>query len=69
MSEISIFRYVTGEDDNAYVCPLETGEISGRAKMEQLDDCIEADVVGRYSGNIQIVRDYPDRPVVHWVNI
>ena len=57
MNETHIFRYATGEDDNAYVCPLKTREISGRVKMDQLDECIEADVVGRYSGNIQIVRD------------
>jgi len=55
MNKQATFKYTMGEDDNAYACPLETVENNGRVEMGQLDDCIEADVVGRYSGNIEIV--------------
>ena len=49
------FKFTTGEDNVDYACPLDTRETNGRVSMSQLDDCVEADVVGRYSGAIEIV--------------
>jgi hypothetical protein len=55
MSNAKKFIYTTGEDDQAYVCPLEAVNSDEPVTLEQLDDCVEADVVGRYSGNLTIV--------------
>ncbi len=55
MSADTKFKFTTGEDNNAYACPLNTAEINGRVAANDLDDCVEADVVGRYSGSIDIV--------------
>ena len=55
MNETVKFKFTTGEDNIAYACPLETAENDGRVALDNLDDCVEADVVGRYSGGIDIV--------------
>ena len=55
MSSQKAFKFTVGEDNQDYVCPLETAERDGRVSYDNLDDCVEADVVGRYSGGLKIV--------------
>lgn len=55
MEQTDKFKFTTGEDNGNYACPLEIEETNGRVPFQQLDECVEADVVGRYSGAIDIV--------------
>ena len=55
MANSDTFKRVIAEDRNEYVCPLELTQNSSNLRVDQLDECVEADVVGRYSGSITIV--------------
>jgi hypothetical protein len=41
---------------NEFLCPLDALKSVSKAKEEELADCVEEDVVGRYSGDIEIVK-------------
>lgn len=55
MRDNTAYKFTRDEQGNAYVCPVDTVEKKGRVPQDQLNDCVEADVVGRYSGGIEIV--------------
>lgn len=46
-----ILRKKTGE---AYLCPLHSVKNRDKITEDELDSCVEKDVVERYSGNIDI---------------
>ncbi|UCD78850.1 MAG: hypothetical protein JSW26_26180 [Desulfobacterales bacterium] len=46
-----IYRHNNGVD---YLCPLNTAGKSHAVSDDTLDDCVEKEVVERYSGNINI---------------
>jgi hypothetical protein len=50
--------YLTVKDPlgNDYLCPLEAVSDSSSVSDEEFDECVEKDVVERYSGNIEINR-------------
>lgn len=41
---------------NEFLCPLDALKSVRDATEEELAECVEEDVVGRYSGNIDIVK-------------
>ena len=55
MAEERTFTRVKGTDDNEYICPLEMVQNNTSLREDQLDDCVEADVVGRYIGHLKMV--------------
>ena len=54
MSKISSNRYFIVKDKHGdeYLCPLNSANNKNAASKKVHDDCIEKDVVERYSGNI-----------------
>jgi hypothetical protein len=46
---------VQDTDGNLYVCPMEGFSSQERIREDDLDDCVENDVVGRYAGQLAIV--------------
>ncbi len=50
MAENSTFTRVKGADDNDYICPLEIVKKNTPLSEDLLEDCVEAEVVGRYIG-------------------
>ena len=50
-AEKETFYKANGPDGEEYVCPMSRrGEIRPNS-----EECVEADVVGRYAGNLEIV--------------
>jgi hypothetical protein len=41
---------------NVFVCPLEALKAPGEVPADVLDACVDDATVGRYSGNIEIVK-------------
>ena len=44
---------VKDEHDAEYLCPVHSIKNSGTVSVDELDECVETDVVGRYAGNIE----------------
>ena len=42
-------------DGNEFLCPLKALKSIKAATEEELDECVEADVIGRYAGDITVV--------------
>lgn len=57
MVEKMTFKRVRAQDNNEYICPIELAQNDRPLSVEQLDDCVEADVVGRYIGNLKMDDD------------
>lgn len=55
MNDQQAFTKVTTEDHNEYFCPLEIASDHQKLSPEALIDCVEAEVVGRYIGSIDVV--------------
>lgn len=55
MEKHSVFTRITTEENNEYICPLEIVQAKGSIQDDDLDDCVEAEVVGRYIGTMEIV--------------
>ncbi len=50
------FKEFTDDNGQSYYCPLDAFGGNNRLIDELADDCIETDVVQRYSGNLHILR-------------
>ena len=50
------FRKVTDENGQDYYCPLDAVGSDDRLVHGWADDCVETDVVQRYSGHINVLR-------------
>ena len=48
------FIMVKDKDGERFLCPLSSSRSDSTKTIELSDDCIEADVVGRYAGNINV---------------
>lgn len=55
MNTEKVYARITAKDNNDYICPLSAIPSDTPLDVDQLDDCVEADVVGRYSGNLNII--------------
>lgn len=47
---------VKDQEGNEFLCPLEALKNVKDATDEELESCVEGDVVGRYAGNIEITK-------------
>jgi hypothetical protein len=45
---------VRDEHGDAYLCPINSVKNRGTITEDELDSCVEKDIVERYSGNIDI---------------
>ena len=43
-------------EGSEFLCPLDALKSIGEATEEELAECVEGDVVGRYAGDIEIVK-------------
>ena len=48
------FILVKDKDGEKFLCPLNSSRNVSAKAIELNDDCIEADVVGRYAGNVNV---------------
>jgi len=57
MTEQGIQKYLKVKDKagNEFLCPLDALKSVNDATEEELNECVEEAVVGRYSGNIEVV--------------
>jgi len=55
MEQNTPYARVTAEDRNEYICPLDLAQRKTPLGINDLDDCVEAEVVGRYSGHLQVI--------------
>ena len=45
---------VKDREGNEFLCPLESMKRVEEATEDELEECVEGDVVGRYAGNIEV---------------
>lgn len=57
-----LYGKVSDENGEDYLCPLNQAATETAAVDDIPDDCVEASVVGRYAGNIQLADTTQDRP-------
>ena len=57
MERDALFAKVAVQDDQEYVCPLELVRTKSVLSVDELADCVEADVLGRYSGMLKVVKN------------
>ena len=50
------YRKITDDNGRDYYCPLGAIGSDNRLIDEGADDCVETEVVQRYSGNISVLR-------------
>jgi len=52
------YKYLKVKDKagNEFLCSIDALKSVSKATEEELADCVEGDVVGRYSGDIEIVK-------------
>ncbi len=50
------YRMVRDENGEKFNCPLGAIDNNNRTKRDRWDECVETDVVQRYSGNIRVIR-------------
>ena len=43
---------VKDSNKNEYLCPVTAGRRPAASKPDENDDCVEAEVAGRYAGNL-----------------
>ena len=57
MTETGVQKYLKVKDKagNEFLCPLDALKSVSDATEEELNECVEEAVVGRYSGNIEVV--------------
>lgn len=49
------YTRVTASDNYEYICPLHIAKDKAKLQGDQLEDCVEAEVVGRYIGHLNII--------------
>ena len=42
---------VKDSNDKKYLCPVNSARSPAASRPDETDDCVEAEVVGRYAGN------------------
>lgn len=48
---------VKDKEGNEFLCPLNALKSIDDATQEELDNCVEGDVVGRYAGDIEVIEE------------
>lgn len=55
MEKFEAYTRVRAKDNNEYICPLHLTQNQEKLRADQLEDCVEAEVVGRYIGHLKII--------------
>jgi hypothetical protein len=53
-NETSLYVRVKDQTGNDFICPIESLIDPDKAKEEELENCVDDGVVGRYAGSIEI---------------
>jgi hypothetical protein len=53
-NEKSLYVRVKDQTGNDFICPIESLIDPDKAKEEELENCVDDGVVGRYAGSIEI---------------
>jgi hypothetical protein len=53
-NEKSLYVRVKDQTGNDFICPIESLIDPDKATEEELENCVDDGVVGRYAGNIEI---------------
>ena len=53
--ENQTYQTVTDENGDRYYCPLDFDRVARDLNIDELEECVGHDVVGRYAGNIDIL--------------
>jgi hypothetical protein len=53
-NEKSLYVRVKDQTENDFICPIESLIDTDKATEEELENCVDDGVVGRYAGNIEI---------------
>jgi len=53
-NEKSLYVRVKDQTGNDFICPIESLIDPGKATEEELKNCVDDGVVGRYAGNIEM---------------
>ncbi|MGD8948837.1 MAG: hypothetical protein PVI62_19400 [Desulfobacterales bacterium] len=48
------FVSVKDSKGEKFLCPIDAIQNSSSIRIDEIDDCIEEDVIGRYAGNVKI---------------
>ena len=48
------FVSVKDSKGEKFLCPIDAIQNSSSIHIDEIDDCIEEDVIGRYAGNVKI---------------
>ena len=48
------FVLVKDSKGKKFLCPIDTGQDPSSIRIDEEDDCVEDDVIGRYAGNLKI---------------
>jgi len=56
MSKDDEKRFVLVKDSKGekFLCPIDAGQDPSSIRIDEEDDCVEDDVIGRYAGNLKI---------------
>ena len=54
VKEKSLYVRVKDQTGNDFICPIESLIEPDKATEEELENCVDDGVVGRYAGNIEI---------------
>jgi hypothetical protein len=52
----NLYIRVKDETGNDYVCPIDSLTDPEKVTQEELENCVDEGTVGRYAGNIEILR-------------
>ena len=48
------FVLVKDSKGEKFLCPIDAGQDPSSIRIDEEDDCVEDDVIGRYAGNLKI---------------
>jgi len=56
MSKDDEKRFVLVKDSKGekFLCPIDAGQDPSSIRIDEEDDCVEDEVIGRYAGNLKI---------------
>ena len=57
ISNREVFKKITDQSGNAYLCPVDNDQHSGGVDGEIPENCVDIHTVGRYAGNIEVIHE------------
>jgi hypothetical protein len=54
-NEKSLYERAKNQTGNDFICPIDSLIDTDKATEEELENCVDDGIVGRYAGNIEVV--------------